>query len=176
MPAAWCACICDPPNSARVSEPTGNPTTATARSVSCGADLLIEAGAVLSSSLDVPTTMGQVARLTVPSLADLCVIDLLANDGSISDVAVAGAEGSVAAELENLRARHPVDPDGAHPVARVIRSGEPELLPRMTERLLRSFAEGSEHARFMIDHDYRSAVVAPLLARNRTLGALSVLR
>jgi len=120
--------------------------------------------------------MGQVARLTVPSLADLCVIDLLADDGSISDVAVAGAEGPVAAELENLRARHPLDPDGAHPVARVIRSGDPELLPRMTERLLRSFAEGSEHARFMIDHDYRSAVVAPLLARKRTLGALSVLR
>jgi PAS domain S-box-containing protein len=38
------------------------------------------------------------------------------------------------------------------------------------------FAEGSEHARFMIDNRYRSAVVAPLRARSRTLGALSVLR
>ena len=61
-------------------------------------------------------------------------------------------------------------------MARVIRSGEPELLAEMTDALLRSFAQGSEHARFMIEHRYRSAVVAPLLARGRTLGALSVLR
>jgi PAS domain S-box-containing protein len=46
----------------------------------------------------------------------------------------------------------------------------------MGPTLLRSFVQGSEHARFMLEHDYRSAVVAPLLARGRTLGAISVLR
>jgi PAS domain S-box-containing protein len=139
-------------------------------------ELLIEAGAVLATSLDLATTMTQVASLTVPRLADLCVIDLVADDGSISDVAVVAAEPSIAHELEQLRERYPLNPAGRHPVAHVIRSGEPQLLPEMTTFLLRSFAEGSEHARFMIDHDYRSAVVAPLTARARTLGALSVLR
>ncbi len=138
--------------------------------------LLIEAGAVLASSLDLTTTMGQVARLTVPRLADLCVIDLRDDDGSIRDVAVAATEDNVAQELEELRAVYPLDPGGGHPVARVIRSGEPELLAEMTHMLLSSFAQGSEHARFMIDRNYRSAVVAPLLARGRTLGVLSVLR
>jgi hypothetical protein len=38
--------------------------------------LPVEAGAVLATSLDLTTTMGQVARLTVPQLADLYVIDL----------------------------------------------------------------------------------------------------
>src|SRR5262249_42428499 len=52
----------------------------------------------------------------------------------------------------------------------------PVLLAEMSEWLLRSFAQGSEHARFMIAHRYRSAAVAPLSARGRTLGALSVLR
>ena len=139
-------------------------------------ELLIEAGAVLASSLDLATTMTQVASLTVPRLADLCVIDLVADDGSISDVAVVATEPRIAHALEQLRERYPLNPAGRHPVARVIRSGEPELLPEMTTFLLRSFAQGSEHARFMIDHDYRSAVVAPLSARARTLGALSVLR
>ena len=104
------------------------------------------------------------------------MIDLRDGDGSIADVAVAAAEPEIASKLETLRARHPLDPHGNHPVARVIRSGEPVLLPEMSALLLRSFAQGSEHARFMIDNDYRSAVVAPLLARARTLGALSVLR
>ena len=139
-------------------------------------DLLVEAGAVLATSLDPATTMGQVARLTVPRLADLCVIDLRNDDGSIRDVAVAAADTGIARELEDLRARYPLDPRGEHPVARVIRTGEPQLLPTMTSELLRSFAQGSEHARFMIEHDYHSAVVAPLSAGERTLGALSVLR
>jgi PAS domain S-box-containing protein len=141
-----------------------------------GMNLLIEAGAVLASSLDPTTTMVQVARLTVPLLADLCVIDLLDADGSIRDVAVVAAEEGLARDLEELRLRFPLDPDGEHPVARVIRSGKPELRAEMTGALLESFAQGSEHAHFMIDHSYRSAVVAPLLARGRTLGALSVLR
>jgi PAS domain S-box-containing protein len=139
-------------------------------------DLLVEAGAVLASSLDLTTTMGQVAKLTVPTLADLCVIDLRDDDGSIREVAVVAADARTARELEDLRARFQLDPGGAHPVARVIRSGEPALLPSMTSALLSSFAQGSEHARFMIEHNYNSAVVAPLLARGRTLGALSVLR
>jgi len=140
------------------------------------ADLLIEAGAVLVTSLDLATTMNQVARLTVPRLADLCVIDLRADDGAIEEVAVAANDDQLARGLERLRGRFPLDPQGDHPVARVIRSGEPELLKEMSSSLLRSFAQGSEHAAFMIEHGYRSAVVAPLPARARTLGALSVLR
>ncbi len=139
-------------------------------------ELLVEAGAVMASSLDLTTTMNQVARLTVPRLADLCVIDLRNEDGSIAEVAVAAADPAIAPALERLRARHPLDPDGEHPVARVIRSGEPELQAQMSDALMRSFAQGSEHARFMIDNRYHSAVVAPLLARGRTLGALSLLR
>ncbi|HEY4809547.1 MAG TPA: SpoIIE family protein phosphatase [Solirubrobacteraceae bacterium] len=139
-------------------------------------ELLVEAGAVLASSLDLPTTMNQVARLTVPRLADLCVIDLRDEDGSIREVAVASADPQIAGPLEAMRREYPLDPAGEHPVARVISSGEPELLAQMTSALMHSFAQGSEHARFMIEHRYHSAMVAPLLARGRTLGALSVLR
>jgi PAS domain S-box-containing protein len=139
-------------------------------------ELLVEAGAVLASSLDLSTTMNQVARLTVPRLADLCVIDLRDEDGSIREVAVASADPRIAGPLEAMRREHPLDPVGEHPVARVIRDGEPELLAQMTSALMHSFAQGSEHARFMIEHRYHSAIVAPLLARGRTLGALSVLR
>jgi PAS domain S-box-containing protein len=120
--------------------------------------------------------MGQVARLTVPRIADLCVIDLRDENGSIRDVAVVAADETIARDLEALRASYPLDPEGEHPVARVIRSGEPVLLPEMTDALLSSFAQGSRHAEFMIEHGYRSAAVAPLRARNRTLGALSLLR
>ncbi len=139
-------------------------------------ELLVEAGAALAGSLDPQTTMREVAKLTVPRLADLCVIDLLDEDGRINDVAVVAADAEVARGLEALRAHSPLDPDGEHPVARVIRSGRAELLAEMADTSLRAFAENDAHAEFMIAHNYRSAVVVPLQARGRTLGALSVLR
>ena len=138
--------------------------------------LLVETGAVLSSSLDLATTMSHVAQLTIPTLADLCVIDLRDGEGAISELAAASADPELARSLEELRSRCPLDPGGPHPVAHVIRSGEAQLLSEMSRGSLRSFAQGPEHARFMIANGYRSAVVAPLTARGRTLGALSTLR
>ena len=79
--------------------------------------------------------MREVAKLTVPRLADLCVIDLLDEQGAINDVAVVAADAEIARGLEALRARSPLDPDGEHPVARVIRSGQPELLAEMAAQL-----------------------------------------
>jgi PAS domain S-box-containing protein len=157
-------------------EAAGPPPSLTAPPTDTAAGLLVDAGSVMAMSLDLTVTMREVARLTVPQIASLCVIDLLDADGSIRDVAVAAVQETVARSLEDLRARHPLDPHGEHPVARVIRTGEAELRPAMTRAMLTSFAQGDEHARFMIDHDYRSAIVAPLVARGRTLGALSVLR
>ncbi len=140
------------------------------------AELLVEAGAALAGSLDPQTTMREVAKLTVPRLADLCVIDLLGEEGAINDIAVVAADAKIARGLEALRARSPLDPNGEHPVARVIRSGQPELLAEMAHSSLRTFAEDPAHAEFMIANHYRSAVVVPLQARGRTLGAISVLR
>ncbi|HEX4033991.1 MAG TPA: SpoIIE family protein phosphatase [Solirubrobacteraceae bacterium] len=139
-------------------------------------DLLVEAGAVLASSLDPRVTMRQVALLTVPRLGDLCVIDLRNEAGEIRDVAVVATDPAVEAGLIALREEHPVDPQEHHPVAEAIRSGEPVLLQEMSDELLRAIARGPAHAAFMIASEYRSAIVAPLPARGRMLGAISVLR
>ncbi len=156
------------------SMPGAEPEASGARGVAIA--LLIEAGAVLSSSLDPATTMDQVARLIVPRLADLCVVDLLEDDGSIRGAAVAARDEALVAELEQLHEGHPMDPDGDHPAARVIRTGEPILMPQISDALLASYAEGSERARFVVAHEFRSAAVAPLVARDRTLGSVSILR
>ncbi|MGA8354045.1 MAG: SpoIIE family protein phosphatase [Solirubrobacteraceae bacterium] len=141
-----------------------------------GALLLIEAGAVLATSLDPATTMRQVAELTVSAIADLCVIDLCDEDGQIMEVAVACNDERVGRALEEMRRLHPISRDGDHPVAQVIRNGVPQLLDELSQESLRSYASGEEHAKFMIESNYRSAVVAPLAARNHTLGTLSALR
>jgi PAS domain S-box-containing protein len=136
---------------------------------------LAEASAVLDTSLDPGETLQTIANLAVPGVADLCVIDLLEEDGALHGVAVAALEPAVGKRLIELRGRFPIDPSGQHPVAQVLRSGDAELF-RDLEGQYADIAQSDEHLAFAREVRYRSAVVAPLTARGRTLGAISLIR
>ena len=49
---------------------------------------LVQASAVLSSSLDYHETLASLARLAVPTLADWCAVDILEEDGHLKRLAV----------------------------------------------------------------------------------------
>ncbi|MDQ6914249.1 MAG: SpoIIE family protein phosphatase [Actinomycetota bacterium] len=137
---------------------------------------LAQAGALLDRSLDPHETLQSVAQLVVPDLGELSVIDLLHEDGHIEGAVAAVAKDPADAEaLERLRRDYPLDPTGPHPVARVLRTQRAEVLPELPDETLREIAQGEEHLEFMRRLRYRSALVAPLQARGRTLGALSIL-
>ncbi|MGH2853121.1 MAG: PP2C family protein-serine/threonine phosphatase [Solirubrobacteraceae bacterium] len=147
------------------------------RRAAAAKDLLISASAAFDASLDPLQTMHTVAGTAVPQLADLCVIDLLREDGTIGDSVVAAVEEQLTRRLEELRAREPLDIAGSHPVARALRSSEPVWVHDLTDpTTLQQAAQSEEHMRFMRHAGYRSAVVVKLIARGRVLGALSFLR
>src|SRR5262249_58575075 len=50
---------------------------------------IVEASAELSSSLDYATTLGRVAQLAVPRIADWCSVHMLEPDGSLKELALA---------------------------------------------------------------------------------------
>jgi PAS domain S-box-containing protein len=139
-------------------------------------DLLASASAAFDTSLDPLQTMRTIARTAVPRLADLCVVDLIRDDGTIGDSVVAAVEQQVTRRLEELRAREPLDVAGPHPVARALRSRRPVWIHDLTDpAALGQAAQSDEHLQFMRDAGYRSAVVIKLTARGRLLGALSFL-
>jgi len=131
---------------------------------------------LLDAALDPRATLEGVARLAVPDLAELCVVDLLV-DGQIQGAGVASAvDPGVAERLRNLRAAVPLDPAGPHPVAVAARTGQVQFVPEPDDEQLRSFADGSAlHLQAMRELRYSSAIIVPLIARGRTLGVLSLL-
>jgi PAS domain S-box-containing protein len=137
---------------------------------------LAKASAVLDRSLEPETTLARIVTLAVSRLGELCVIDLLDADGRIVGATAAAHDPEIAHTLEQLRQRFPLDPAGEHPVARVLRDGRPLLVPEISDDLLVRMAESEEHLAFMRRVGYRSAIVAPLRARGRTLGAIFILR
>jgi PAS domain S-box-containing protein len=135
---------------------------------------LIEAGATLSSSLDYRTTLASVARLTVPHLADWCAVDVLEEDGSLNRLAVAHQNPEKIALAHELQERYPPDPDQPRGILGVVRSGQPEFYADITDGMLVAAARDEEHLRIMREIGFRSAIIVPLIARGRALGAVTL--
>jgi PAS domain S-box-containing protein len=139
-------------------------------------DFLVAASRDLDASLDLAETARTIVATAVPELAELCVIDFVREDGRLGDSIVAGADPAAAARLEEIRRGSPLDPDGEHPVARVLREGEPMIWRDLTgPDIVDQVAQNEDHRQLMDDAGYNSAAVVALVARGRTLGALSFL-
>jgi signal transduction histidine kinase/ActR/RegA family two-component response regulator len=135
---------------------------------------LAEAGSLLASSLDYQTTLATVALLAVPTLADWCAVDVVEEDGRLGRVAVVHADPAKIELAQELGRRYPPDPNQAHGVPEVIRSGRPELHPEITDELLRERIQDEELLRILRQLGLHSAMIVPLLARGRTFGALTL--
>ncbi|MDQ3636719.1 MAG: PAS domain S-box protein [Actinomycetota bacterium] len=136
---------------------------------------LAEASRILSSSLDYRETLSKVARLVVPRLADWCVVDVLEEDGSLSNVATEHRDPEKIALARRWRDRYPPDPDARQGAPQVLRTGRPELIPEIPAALLEAAARDEEHKETLQSLDLASYMVVPLAARGRTLGAISLI-
>jgi PAS domain S-box-containing protein len=149
--------------------------TAEKRSRSAEA-FLVAASRKLDVSLDSVETARTIVSTAVPDLAEVCVIDFLRTDGWLGDSVVAGVDTEAAAALEELRRKAPLDPNGEHPVAQVLRSGLPTNWRDLgAPGVVDQAAQSEEHRRHIDVAGYRSAAAVPLVARDRTLGILSFL-
>ena len=137
------------------------------------AAFLAEASATLASSLDYQTTLESLARLAVPTIADVCFVDVLDEDArSMRRVAVfAGAPEKQAAAT--VLQRYAPDLDSPFAIVDVLRSGTPRVLPDVADAELVSIARNAEHLEAMRTIAPRSVMLVPLAARGRTLGVMA---
>ena len=136
--------------------------------------LLAEAGEVLASSLDYKTTLSAVARLAVPSLADWCAVDVIEDDGSIGRLAVVHEDPKKVTLAHQLQERYPPNPDAASGVPQVLRSGRSEFYPEVTDEMIEAAARDEEQRKLVRELGFTSVIIAPLVARGRTLGAITL--
>jgi PAS domain S-box-containing protein len=135
---------------------------------------LAESSRELVSSLDYETVLQRVAALAVPELADWCAVDVVEPDGSIRLIAVAHVEPAKAQWAFELRKRFPIDPAATQGVANVIRTGASEHRPFVTVEQMQDLAGDDPELREIV-HQLRitSYMLVPLIARGRTLGAMT---
>jgi len=135
---------------------------------------LAESGATLASSLDYRTTLANVARLAVPTLADWCAVDVMEEDGSVERLAVEHADPEKVALAYELQERYPSDPETARGIRRVLETGEPDMMAEIPEELMDEAAVDVEHRAIMKELGLRSYMVVPMVARGRMQGAITL--
>ena len=135
--------------------------------------LIADAGTAMSSALDPEVTLIELARLCAARMADWCFVFVREEDGSIRQVAAAHADPDRQKVAWDLLMRYPLDPDRPEGPAKAIRTGESELLPEIGDELLRAIAPDEENLRMLRALELRSAMVTPLVARGRILGAIA---
>ena len=147
---------------------------------------IAEISNVLSTSLDYEQTLEQIAKISVPQLADWCSVDILNEDGSIRRLPIAHADPSKA-ELARKLQQYIPDPKGVNAlakpalrqssvtavgIARVLQTGESELIPEVSDSFLVAITQSGEHLDIIRQLGIKSAMIVPLIARGRVLGCM----
>jgi PAS domain S-box-containing protein len=134
---------------------------------------LSDASRVLGSSLDCETTLARLARLAVSQIGDWCVVEIVAENGTIERMALAHLDPTIERLSEELMRRYPSRPGAPHGGPRVLATGRAEFYP---ERPARGWEPGdADPEAAALFSGLRSAMIVPLMARERVLGAMTLL-
>ncbi|MEX2557890.1 MAG: SpoIIE family protein phosphatase [Actinomycetota bacterium] len=131
---------------------------------------LAEASALLSSSLNYRAVLERLASLTVPRAADWCAVDVAEEDGTLRRVAVVHFDPSKTDAARRLK-EMPSDEEHVRVLRTVMETGMALLDVDGSEVCSTSDPD----RRLLLDElGVGSAIVVPLLARGRTLGAVKL--
>jgi signal transduction histidine kinase len=139
------------------------------------AAFLAEVGMVLDDSLDYEEAFRKLVLLTIPRLADYCLIDEMEADGGTRRIARAHVDPEKQKVLWD-RVRHPpeADPDH-HPIMKVIGRGQSVLVGECTDEVIDTIAHDAAHRVILTEVlKLHSFMIVPLVARGRVLGLITL--
>ena len=135
--------------------------------------LLDAVGGVADGSLPLAETLERVVEVIVPAFADLCMVDAT-HDGRVNRIAVRSRGRDDATEVEGyVRRRPPTIPPWLLRGDRTWRH-IPRWVPRVRDEELRRMAHSTDDLEFMRGLNVKSIIWAPIVARDRSLGVLTL--
>jgi PAS domain S-box-containing protein len=138
-----------------------------------GQRFLVRGSSVLGAWLDSEELLIRIAGVAIPEIADWCAVDLAAEEGLLERVALTHADPALRERALELSRRYPPDPEAPRGPYEVMRTGEPQLFPEVSDELLRSSARDEKHYELLREIGVRSMMVVPMRARERMLGILT---
>ena len=137
------------------------------------ARFLADASAALAVLVDFNSTLQKVASLAVPSFADWVTVDLAEPDGSLRRVSVSHIDPAKVQLAHEVHRRFPPDPTAPQGVWSILRTGQSEIVPEITDELLVQSTKEVELLSIMRELGLKSYIGVPLKVRGNTLGVIT---
>ena len=134
--------------------------------------MLADSSKLLAKSLDYNETLSSVADLVVPQLADWCIIDLLSENKKYERVKVAYRDAKNKAIAEKLY-QYPPQYGSNSPIERSLRLGKSILTENIILKKFSKYAYDKDHLKAILSMKQKSFMSVPLMARGKTIGAIS---
>jgi PAS domain S-box-containing protein len=137
---------------------------------------LAKAGSALSASLDYKKTLQSIAELAVPEVADWCTIEMFDENGALNTVSVTHKDPKKVTWAKQLRKqqgeRDLNEPTG---ISKVLRTGEPEFYPVITDEMLAASARSKKELDLARSLGLSSIIITALIVNDRPVGAISLI-
>ncbi|MDQ3668825.1 MAG: ATP-binding protein, partial [Actinomycetota bacterium] len=101
------------------------------------------------------------------------IVYLVGEGQTLRPFAVAHADPSKHELIQELQARYPLDLKRANMISTAIETGEAVLVPEVPREMMAELAVDEDHRRLLEAFGFASAMVVPLVAHGRTLGAIA---
>jgi signal transduction histidine kinase len=128
---------------------------------------------LFGESLDHEALLASVAQIMVPAFGDVCLIDEVGPDGQVQRRALGAVEATRGRQLRELIDQHPPEPRWPWPVAGALADGLVRAVAK-TAPPADLVASDPEYVRRVQALGLGAALTLPLVARGRTIGALSL--
>ena len=137
-------------------------------------EFLLRANRALAGARDFRDSVERLATVALPTLGDICLIDVVSPSGGLQRLAAVHAEPAHQSETDEL-VRYSPDPDGSHPAARAVRTGQSQWSTEMDDEFMRNTTQSDTHLTLTRTLSFESYVSVPLLADSKAIGALTVI-
>jgi signal transduction histidine kinase len=121
---------------------------------------------ILATSADLRTTIDNLARLAAAKLAEYCTVFMFENEQTVRRMTVV-QRTEAGVEAQDVDALFPLDLHSAAGPGNVLRTGECQILNRVTSEILSELAVETDASNVSI------YVCVPIVARGHTIGAMA---
>ncbi len=134
---------------------------------------LADASEILAQVTDYASTLQKIADLSVPVFSDWCMVDMRDAAGTVQRVAIAHSDPVELETAWDLARRYPHKGDEPHGPMKVVRTGQAEWIPEITDEILKESSHDADSFGRRGKLHFRSCLCVPLKSRGTTLGVLS---
>ncbi|MGH8987978.1 MAG: SpoIIE family protein phosphatase [Acidimicrobiales bacterium] len=137
-------------------------------------EFVLEISKAVAEAKDYRQTIERLAKLALPTLGDICLIDVVDANGNLRRMAAHHRDPARQAMVDLLERHYSPETGGAHPVNEVITSGQSRWATEMPDDFLRDTTRDEHHLSLVSTLGFSSYMSVPLIAGTTVLGAVTL--